>query len=247
MTMEVQVPQPQATPALAMLRTLGGIAMLSGLLVVTVYQLTLPIIAENQRIATERAVFRVIPGAVAKRDFVAGPGGLVPATEAAEGEWETVYAAYDGEGNLKGIAFPGAAQGYQDVIRFLFGYDPGCQCIIGSKVLKSTETPGLGDKIDFDPEFLKNFQALDARVDARGEALAHAIVTVKHGTKANPWEIDAISGATISSNALGRALNASAQRIVPAVERDLATLVQGKPRAVEQSGTGPASQGAVTD
>lgn len=247
MTAEVQVPQPQATPALAMLRTLGGIAMLSGLLVVTVYQLTLPIIAENQRIATERAVFRVIPGAVSKRDFVLGPGGLIPAADAAGGEGETVYAAYDGDGNLKGVAFPGAAQGYQDVIRFLFGYDPGCQCIIGSKVLKSTETPGLGDKIDFDPEFLKNFQALEARVDATGDALAHAIVTVKHGTKTNPWEIDAISGATISSNALGRALNASAQRIVPAVERDLKTLVQGQPRAVGQSGTGPASQGAVTD
>jgi electron transport complex protein RnfG len=110
------------------------------------------------------------------------------------------------------------------VIRFLFGYDPACECIIGSKVLKSTETPGLGDKIDFDPEFLKNFEALDARVDAAGEALANPIVTVKHGTKANPWEIDAISGATISSNALGRALSSSAQHFVPSIQRDLDTL-----------------------
>lgn len=223
-TQPPQAHQTHATPALAMLRTLGGIAMLSGLLVVLVYQLTLPIIAENQRVATERAVFHVISGAVSKRDFVLGPDGLVPADEAAGVEGENLYAAYDAEGNLKGVAFPGAASGYQDVIRFLFGYDPACRCVIGSKVLKSTETPGLGDKIDSDPEFLKNFDALDARVDAAGEALANPIVTVKHGTKANPWEIDAISGATISSNTLGRALNASAQRVVPAIERDLDTL-----------------------
>ena len=38
-----------------MIRTLGAIAMLSGLLVVLVFQYTEPIIAENQRIAIEKA------------------------------------------------------------------------------------------------------------------------------------------------------------------------------------------------
>lgn len=223
MSAELQVQQPRTPSAFAMLRTLGGIAMLSGLLVVLIYEYTLPIIAENQRIATERAVFRVIPGAVRKRDFMVTPIGLVPAAGATD-EGDRIYAAYDADGKLKGVAFPGAAQGYQDVVKFLFGYDPTCECIIGSKVLKSTETPGLGDKIDFDPEFLKNFEALDARVNATGDALANPIVTVKHGTKANPWQIDAISGATISSAALGRALNASAQRILPLIQRDLGRL-----------------------
>jgi len=222
MTADVQV---HATPAWPMLRTLGGIAMLSGLLVVLVYQFTRPIIAENQRIATEKAVFRVVPGAVSKRDFLVTPDGLVPVSEAGDDEeGMTVHAAYDGDGKLVGVAFPGAAQGYQDTIKFLFGYDPRCQCVVGSKVLKSTETPGLGDKIDFDPAFMKNFEALDARVNTAGDALENAIRTVKHGTRANPWEIDAISGATISSVALGRALNAGAQKIVPLVQRDLGLL-----------------------
>lgn len=224
MTAEAQVQQAGGTPAFAMLRTLGGIAMLSGLLVVLVYEYTLPIITENQRIATEKAVFRVVPGAVAKRDFLVGPDGLIAAEVAGDTDGETIYAAYDAAGNLKGVAFPGAAQGYQDVIKFLFGYDPACRCVIGSKVLKSTETPGLGDKIDFDPAFMKNFEALDARLNTGGDALANPIVTVKHGAKANPWEIDAISGATISSAALGRALNAAAQRTVPSIERDLTKL-----------------------
>jgi electron transport complex protein RnfG len=211
--------EPAQTPSWAMLRTLGGIASLSGLLVVLVYQVTLPIIAENQRVRTERAVFQVIPGAVSKRDFVLTDQGLAPTGEGAQGE--TVYAAYDATGQLKGIAFPGAAQGYSDVIRFLFGYDPGCQCIVGIRVLKSTETPGLGDKIEKDPAFLANFESLDAKPNADGSGLANPIVTVKHGTKTDPWQIDAISGATISSNATGRALNHAAERLVPAVQRSL--------------------------
>lgn len=210
---------PGPTPGWAMLRTLGGIAAISGLLVVLVYQLTAPIIAENQRVRTERAVFTVIPGAVAKRDLVLTDQGLVPAGQGAQGE--QVFAAYDGTGRLLGVAFPGAAQGYADVIRFLFGYDPGCRCVVGMQVLKSTETPGLGDKIEKDPAFLANFRSLEARLDPEGDRLANAIETVKHGTKSEPWQIDAISGATISSNATGRALNQAAQRVVPAIERSL--------------------------
>ncbi len=213
---------PGAAPSWAMLRTLGGIAAISGFLVVLVYQLTAPIIAENQRVRTERAVFQVIPGAVAKRDLVLTEQGLVPAGQGAQGEM--VFAAYDGTGRLLGVAFPGAAQGYADLIRFLFGYDPGCQCIVGMQVLKSTETPGLGDKIATDPAFLENFRALEARLESEGARLANAIETVKHGTKTEPWQIDAISGATISSVATGRALNKAAQRVVPAVHRALDVL-----------------------
>ena len=202
-----------------MLGVLGGIATLSGLLVVLVFEATAPIIAENQRIRTEQAVFDVVPNAVTKRDFVLTDQGLVPAGEGAVGM--TVYAAFDAAGALAGVAFPGSAQGYAGVIDFLFGYDPACQCIVGSRVLKSTETPGLGDKIETDPRFLENFRALDARPNAEGTGLANAIVTVKHGTKSEPWQIDAVSGATISSNAMGRALNQSAQVLVPALARGL--------------------------
>jgi len=214
-----------ATPTWAMLRTLGGIALLSGLLVALVYQVTLPIIAENQRVLTEKAVFRVLPQASLKRDFVlTEQGGLAPVGEGVEGEH--VYGGYDAAGNLVGVAFTGVAVGYAGPIRVMFAYDPECRCLNGSKVLSSNETPGFGDKLDFDPEFLKNFEALDARLDAEGRALANPIVTVKHGTKSKPWEIDGISGATISSKAMGRAANAAAQRAVPAIERDLAWLKQ---------------------
>ncbi|MCG6984932.1 MAG: FMN-binding protein [Thiocapsa sp.] len=228
--MSVQVDTParsERTPAWPMLRTLAGIATLSGLLVVLVYQVTKPIIAENERILTEQAVFEVLPEATSKADFILTEQGLVRAGEGASGV--TVYAGYRADGRLRGVAFPGAARGYQDLIQFLFGYDPACECIVGSKVLRSTETPGLGDKIDSDPAFLRNFEALDARLNAQGTGLAKPIELVKHGTKSEPWEIDGISGATISGKAVARALNDAAQRVLPAIRQDLAILSDGAP------------------
>jgi len=41
------------------------------------------------------------------------------------------------------------------------------------------------------------------------------VKTVKHGSKTNPWEIDAISGATVTSKAVGKGINDSAQRLLP--------------------------------
>jgi Na+-translocating ferredoxin:NAD+ oxidoreductase subunit G len=214
-TPETEVIQQPSTPAGPMIRTLMGIAMLSGFLVVLTYQLTKPIIAENQRRAIEAAVFQVIPGAVTRKDFVIGENGLSAVTPDNPAQGRTLYAGYDADGKLLGIATNAAAQGYADMIHLLYGYDPACQCIRGIKVLKLAETPGLGDKILSDADFIANFTQLDASLNADGSDLANDIVTVKHGSKQHPWQIDAISGATISSKAVGKALNQSARQILP--------------------------------
>lgn len=216
------VPPPVAPIAGArMIQVLGGIAMLSGFLVVLTFQLTLPRIEHNRQRAIERAVFQVLPGAVERRDFLVDADGVRPASAADPGT--RVYAAYDAGGQLKGIAAEAGARGYQDVVRLLYGYDPTCQCITGFVVLQSTETPGLGDKIVKDARFLANFP-LEARLAADGRQLANAIVTVKHGSKTSPWQIDAISGATITSTAVGRALDASAQALLPRLHPHLEQL-----------------------
>ena len=78
-----------------------------------------------------------------------------------------------------------------------------------------------GDKALYfgsDPEFLANFKALDA---------SHPITAVKHGTKKNPWEIDAISGATISSRAVGRLLAGSVKEMAPLIERNKDRIERG--------------------
>ena len=50
---------------------------------------------------------------------------------------------------------------------------------------------------------------------------SNAIVTVKHGSKTKPWEVDAISGATITSRAVGKAINDAAQVLLPRVAPNL--------------------------
>ena len=205
-----------ATPRIPMLRTLGLVAALSGFLVVLAHHLSLPLIEENKRIAIERALFKVVPGAVSRRDFMVTADGIVAADDS-NGEGTLVYAGYDEQDRLIGVALEAAKQGYQDILRLLYSFDPECQCIRGIQVLKMAETPGIGDKISKDPQFQENFVKLDARLSADGSALANAIVMVKHGSKTEPWQIDAISGATISSQAVARMLNDSAQQVVPKI------------------------------
>lgn len=204
------------TPGAAMIRTLMLVATVCGVLIVAAFQSTQGAIAENRRIKLERAVFKVLPGAAAVREYLATPAGIrqLTADTAAEGSVK-FYAAYDKSGVLKGIAAEAASKGYADVVRILYGYDTTCQCIIGIGVVSMRETPGIGDKIITDAAFLKNFEALDVRVNAEMSALANKVRTVKHGTKQNAWEVDAIAGATITSKAVGRGINESAQKLLP--------------------------------
>ena len=215
--------QPDA-PSTRMILVLSGIAMLSGFLVVLVAQLTAPVIAENQRIAIEKAVVKVIPGATTHKEFYLEDGKLL--TEKNKQDSDSIYAGYDNTGKFLGVAAKAGAQGYAGMIYLLYGYDPSCECIRGIKILKMAETPGLGDKIITDKNFQANFDALDARVDVGNKSLVNEIVTVKAGTKQHDWEIDAISGATVSSVAVGKALNESAQRLMPQVMPQLHVLEQ---------------------
>ena len=104
-----------------------------------------------------------------------------------------------------------------DLITILYGYSPESETIVGMQVLATKETPGLGDKIEKDERFVANFDALDVRLNDAGSAPANPIVTVKQGEKTEAWEIDGITGATISSVAIGDMLRASTARWAPVV------------------------------
>jgi electron transport complex protein RnfG len=211
------LPLPPTRP---MILTLGITALVCGMLVVAAYELALPRILENRLITLERGVFTVLKGATARGTFVITDAGLV-ASDTATPTGLAVHAGYAADGRLIGIAAEGGARGYSDVVQLLYAWSPECQCINAVTVLSNKDTPGIGDKISRDPAFLENFTALSAASNPDGSGLAHPIVTVKHGTKLEAWQIDAISGATITSRAVGKALNDSAQRVVPVVVRDL--------------------------
>jgi electron transport complex protein RnfG len=124
----------------------------------------------------------------------AGASSAVASTEdkqAAPGE--RAFAAFDAGGGLLGYAFEAEGGGFQDVIRLLYGFDPGSRRIVGMRILESRETPGLGDKIYKDPKFVHGFDAL---------AVDPEIVLVKGAGSGSPNEVHAITGATISSRAV---------------------------------------------
>ena len=226
---DAAVPAPQVTPTVGMVRTLGLVSAICGLIIVGAYQSTYDAVAANKRIATERAVFKVIPAAKSIAEYVTLPGGGI---EARTGSADAAlapgavkfFAAYDEGGKLAGIAAEGAAKGYADTVRIMFGYSPECQCVVGIGVVNMRETPGIGDKIITDKDFVANFKALDTKLNKELSALTNEVKTVKHGTKTNPWQIDAISGATITSRAVGKAINDSAQALLPRLVPNLEKL-----------------------
>jgi len=225
--LQQSTPLPPPTPSGAMIRTLGLVATICGILIVSAYQVTLEPVNANKKIALERAVFKVIPGASRVDEFYAAPSGIQAATGPAPDGAAKFYAAYDQGGAIRGIAAEGASKGYADVVRVLFAYDPAKQAITGIGVISMRETPGIGDKIYTDKAFLKNFEALDVTLATDMKALANAVKTVKHGTKQHPWEVDAISGATVTSKAVGRGINESAQKLLPLLVPHLDKLKRG--------------------
>lgn len=205
------------TPSFDLVRTLGLVAVICGIIIVAIYQVTLPAVNANKKLALERQVFKVIPNAKSVVSYYATPAGIV----AAEGQDQppaqamVFYAVYDAQHKLAGIAAEASSAGYADQVRVLYAYDADKQAITGIGVVSMRETPGIGDKILTDADFLRNFTALDVHLAADLQNLANAVKTVKHGTKTNPWQIDAIAGATVTSKAVGRGINESAQTLLP--------------------------------
>ena len=204
-----------------MYRAMVGIGLLCGLLIVSVFEWTRPIIAKNKAEALERAILQVLPAADSSAAFRLGEDGRFELHEGEAGNEPLVFAGYDGGKQLVGLAVEAQGMGYQDVIRVLYGYSFSDDAIVGIRVLDSKETPGLGDKIETDPVFLENFKRLDVSLTADAGSLAHAIEFAKSGQKNQPWQVDGITGATISSKAIAGMLNESAAYWVPRIRQHL--------------------------
>ena len=211
-----------------MYRAIVGIGVLCALVIVGVYQGTEARIRDNQARFLDRAVTEVLPETRSKIAVgVDSQGRLVIVDEAAA---LPVFLSYDESGELAGAVLTGEGMGYQDTIRVLYAYSFDLDAIVGFKVLDSKETPGLGDRVEVEPHFLANFDALDVRLNDSESALLNPIVTVKQGEKTDPWQIDGITGATITTEAIGSILNESATTWVPVLKRDAANINDGSER-----------------
>ena len=145
----------------------------------------------------ERAVFEVLPGTT-RLERYSWDGSKLGAEATGQGSLqESFFAGFNADGALVGFAVPGAGAGFADTIKLIYGLDPSAERVLGMKVLESRETPGLGDKIYKDAKFVAEFLDL---------TLEPVIELIKgHGEKTN--QVDAITGATISSRAVVKILN----------------------------------------
>jgi electron transport complex protein RnfG len=219
--------QQPVTSAWSMYRAIVGIGVLCALLIVTVYQSTASRIRNNQDRFLARAVAEVLPAAQSTVEVALGDDGRL---EKAKGPQALpVFLGYSAGGELVGAVVTAQGMGYQDNVRVLYAYSLDLDAIVGFKVLDSKETPGLGDKVEKEPHFLANFERLDATLAAAGDRLLNPIVTVKQGEKEEPWQIDGITGATITSEAIGTILNESANTWAPILERDAAAVTYEGP------------------
>jgi len=194
--------QAKEPSSFRLIATLGVAGFVSGIALVGAFLYTQPMILANKVEALKAAIYKVLPGCADYEPLLLSNGKLGPLPEGVslgqEGVNPEVFAGYDEKGTFIGFAVKVEEPGFQDVIGGIFGYDPVGERIIGMEILESKETPGLGDKIFKDKDFKANFMELVTKPE---------IVAVKKGEKENPYEVEAITGATISSKAVVRMLN----------------------------------------
>ena len=208
------VPEEAQVSTFRLVATLAVAGALAGLLIVLVNLHTKPIIDEYKAEQLKLAIYEVLPGVSRYRTLYRVDDALVDAVPpgAKASDFRQAYVGYDDSGQMKGVAVSRGESGFQDIVQVIFGFEPGTGVLLGMKVLESKETPGLGDKIFKDQVFVDQFFA-------RPET---PLVAIKAGSgKGLPGEIDAITGATISSKVVVSVINNGIAEWQPVLEKGI--------------------------
>ncbi|MBP3457586.1 MAG: RnfABCDGE type electron transport complex subunit G [Lachnospiraceae bacterium] len=179
---------------------LFAITLVSGCLLGLVYQVTKEPIAQAQESAKEEAYKEVFPDAAAFARVGWTTGTVPPSMESAEYEYKTtideVMAAQGADGSVLGYVITVTNhEGYGGDIQFSVGIQND-GTINGISILSISETAGLGMKAD--PVLKEQFPGRNV------EKFSYT----KTGA-ASDDQIDAISGATITTNAVVDGINAA--------------------------------------
>jgi electron transport complex protein RnfG len=207
-------PAPEEVSTFRLVATLAIAGALAGLLIVLVNLHTKPIIDKWKAEQLQLAVYEVLPGVERYDTFYLVDNELSATlpSGAKESEYKRVYVGRDENGETAGVAISRGESGFQDVIMVIFGHDPATGKLSGMKILDSKETPGLGDKIFKDMDFVDQFFA----------GPETPMVGVKAGAgKGQPNEIDMITGATISSKAVIQIINNALAEWKPVLDKGI--------------------------
>lgn len=148
----------------------------------------MPIIKKNQLNDKLAQVPKMIPGST--KGAIGNISGM-----------DSVFAAQDDAGQTVGWVVGGSGSGFADKIELLIGFDPKAEKIVSLYVIGQKETPGLGDFITKE-SWRKQFAGKSTLTPLK----------VKKGTAGDPQEIEALTGATISSKAVTSIVNATSEK-----------------------------------
>lgn len=164
--------------------TLFVICLVVSALLAGTNALTKEPIAQNELKKSQEAMHSVCPDAVS--------------FEGEKGIEIEVYKALNESGEVIGCAIPVTSKGYGGDVSVMVGIssvDGGM--VTGVEILSHSETPGLG----------ANATSEDFRNQFKDNPSLHGFSVVKDGTGGSEGKIDAITGATITSNAVTNAVN----------------------------------------
>ena len=168
---------------LHILLTLTIIGIVAGGVLAIVNIWASPRIAANQKAETELAIFLVQKEGKSYEQIKIDKGEL--------------YKVFDAQKNPVGYSLVYEGNGFQGKIRMMIGLEPDLNKITSIEILEQTETPGLGTKVT-EPPYKDQYNGLLA---------VPKVEWVKGKPPVKPNEIQAITGATISSKSVVAIVN----------------------------------------
>jgi electron transport complex protein RnfG len=179
-----------------MIIVLTVVCLFAGLSLVYMNQYAEPLIKINAEKAMQEAIFKVLPD--------------VAQVEPVPHDEIQIFRCTNAEAGLVGYAFVAQGSGYQGVIKIMVGIDPALEKLTGIDILESVETPGLGAKVT-EEGFRNQFN---------GVLVQPAIEYVKGKAPEKENEIQAITGATVSSRSVVSILNKTIEEVRKVVKAE---------------------------
>ncbi|MBI3753706.1 MAG: RnfABCDGE type electron transport complex subunit G [Deltaproteobacteria bacterium] len=180
-----------ATKMFLVLTIIGAV---SGGILAGVFHVADPLIQANREKELKEAIFVVLPEA---KDYKV-------LEKEVDKEKITVYKGIDAEGKPVGLAFIADGGGFQGNIRIMVGLNIDYLKLKGIRVLEQNETPGLGNRIK-EPQFEDQFKGLEIKPK---------VEYIKYRKPEKPNQIQAITGATISSDAVVKNINNAVAKVL---------------------------------
>lgn len=177
-----------------MMVVLTTVALVSAALLVGVNYLTRDRIIANKAKALEAAITMVVPGT-----------RIIEKIHEEKGF--TLYAGKNESGTLLGYALSTTTSGFQDIILIILGTNAELTRLNYLYILDQKETPGLGAKITDQNAFLQFWEGKDfgQRLKLRKPPVGKA--------ELGPSEVNTITGATVSSEAVLAGVNGALEKI----------------------------------